>query len=188
MSALRRSQKPPGVTLSSPSYEDAEEFIARARESSGIYRGLASPPTTTAQFAKYVERCGAANFAGFLLRRRVDRVLVGSVAISEIARGNFRSGYLGYQIFAPFARQGYMTAGLTLLVRSAFGRMRLHRLEANIQPHNLASLKLVRRLGFQREGYSPRYLKISGRWRDHERWALLAEVWRESRAGVRRAK
>jgi ribosomal-protein-alanine N-acetyltransferase len=64
--------------------------------------------------------------------------------------------------------------GRAPVVRDAFRRLGLHRLEANIQPGNRASIRLARRLGFRREGYSPRYLKIQGRWRDHERWALLA--------------
>src|SRR6266566_1180875 len=76
------------------------------------------------------------------------------------------------------ARQGYMTEALPLALRHAFRTLRLHRVEANILPVNRASLALVRRAGFRREGYSPRYLEIAGRWADHERWALLAEDWR----------
>jgi ribosomal-protein-alanine N-acetyltransferase len=64
------------------------------------------------------------------------------------------------------------------VIARAFRTLRLHRLEANIQPGNLASIALVRRLGFRREGLSRRYLKIGGRWRDHERWAILAEEWK----------
>ena len=96
--------------------------------------------------------------------------------------GLFRSAYLGYQIGAPYARQGYMAAALRLALRHGFGALRLHRLEANVRPENVASLALVRRLGFTREGYSRRYLKIGGRWRDHERWPMLREDWRARRS------
>ena len=90
-------------------------------------------------------------------------------------RGPFQSAYLGYYGFAPFEGQGYMTEAMRLVLRHAFGAMRLHRVEANIQPGNAASIALVRRCGFHLEGFSPRYLKVSGRWRDHERWAILGE-------------
>ena len=79
---------------------------------------------------------------------------------------------------APFAGQGYMTEAIQLMLRYAFKQLRLHRLEANIQPGNIASIALVRRAGFVREGYSRRYLKICGQWRDHERWAIIAEDWK----------
>ncbi len=74
-----------------------------------------------------------------------------------------------------------MTEGLALVLRHAFRGLGLHRLEANIQPGNRQSRELVRRLGFRREGFSPRYLKIGGRWRDHERWAIVREAWAASR-------
>jgi ribosomal-protein-alanine N-acetyltransferase len=74
-----------------------------------------------------------------------------------------------------------MCAGLGAVLRRAFGELRLHRVEANIQPENRDSIRLAERLGFRKEGLSPRYLKVGGRWRDHERWALLAEEWRPGR-------
>ena len=105
--------------------------------------------------------------------------LAGVINLNEIVRGLFQSAYLGCYAFLPHVGRGYMGEGLLLILHRAFGEMRLHRLEANIQPDNKASLAFFRRAGFRREGYSPRYLKIGGRWRDHERWALLAEEWRE---------
>ncbi len=102
---------------------------------------------------------------------------MGVVNLNEIVRGAFHSAYLGYYGFTPHAGQGYMAEGLGLVLRHAFRRMGLHRLEANIQPGNRASRALVRGLGFRREGFSPRYLKIGGRWRDHERWAIVREAW-----------
>jgi ribosomal-protein-alanine N-acetyltransferase len=97
------------------------------------------------------------------------------VNISEIVRGIFQSAYLGYYAFEPLAGHGLMRQGLGRVIDHAFDKMRLHRLEANIQPQNRRSIRLVRSLGFRREGLSRRYLRIAGHWRDHERWALLAE-------------
>lgn len=122
----------------------------------------------------------------FEIRRATDGVLVGAVEISRIARGNFQSAYLGYSILPAYRRRGYMTEALQLALRHAFRTLRLHRIEANVEPGNEASLALVRNAGFTREGFSRRYLKIGGRWRDHERWALLAEDWRPSKRSVAR--
>lgn len=90
-------------------------------------------------------------------------------------RGPLCSGYLGYYAFAGFEGQGLMKRALLQLTRKSFRELKLHRLESNIQPANTASIALVGACGFKKEGYSERYLKIRGRWRDHERWALLAD-------------
>jgi [ribosomal protein S5]-alanine N-acetyltransferase len=111
----------------------------------------------------------------FAVCRRADGAIVGIVNLSNIVRGGFQSGYLGYYGFAGHERQGHMRAGLQAVIRHAFRTLRLHRLEANVQPDNAASRALVTACGFRLEGYSPRYLKVAGRWRDHERWAILAE-------------
>jgi len=111
---------------------------------------------------------------GVLVCERGTGALVGVINLSNIVLGPFRSAYLGYYAFSGFERRGLMREGLNAVVQHAFKSMKLHRLEANIQPGNAASLALVRSCGFSKEGYSPRYLKIGGRWRDHERWAILA--------------
>ncbi len=174
------------VFLRPPRATDRDEVLRLNRASRRFNHGLASPPVTPQQFDRYGARRWRPDRAGFLICRVPDGAVVGSINVSEIVRGNFQSAYLGYQIGAPFARRGYMTEALALSLRFAFERLRLHRVEANIQPGNRASLTLVRRAGFRREGLSRRYLKIAGRWRDHERWALLAEDWR-ARRHVRRA-
>ena len=74
-----------------------------------------------------------------------------------------------------------MSEGLNLVLRVGFATLRLHRIEVNVQPRNTPSISLVRRGGFTLEGFSRRYVKIAGRWRDHERWALLVEEWRLAR-------
>jgi ribosomal-protein-alanine N-acetyltransferase len=103
--------------------------------------------------------------------------LAGVITVSEIVRGFFQSAYLSYFALAPHHGQGVMTEGLRQVLRLAFGELRLHRVEANIQPANARSIALVKRCGFELEGYSKRYLKMGGRWRDHERWALSKEAW-----------
>ena len=113
------------------------------------------------------------------------------INLNEIVHGPFRSAYLGYYAFVPHAGRGYMSEGLALALRWDFRELHLHRVEANIQPGNEASRALVRRFGFRREGFSRRYLKIADRWRDHERWALLAEDRRGHRSsnfGVQRSR
>lgn len=70
-----------------------------------------------------------------------------------------------------------MTDALQLALRYAFKNLKLHRIEANIQPENDDSKRLAARAGFRLEGFSPRYLKVVGRWRDHERWAISREDW-----------
>ncbi|HEV2146037.1 MAG TPA: OsmC family peroxiredoxin [Longimicrobiaceae bacterium] len=171
------------VFVRAPRLEDCEEWLALNRMSAALYRGRTARMTRLDQFAVYVERCTRDDYAGFFVCRREDGAIVGSANLSQIFRGNFRSCYLGYQVGAPFAGRGYMTEGVDLVLRHAFGPLRLHRVEANVQPGNGASIALVRRLGFTREGLSRRYLKIGGRWRDHERWAILQEDWRALHRG-----
>ena len=119
-----------------------------------------------------------------MVRREDDRI-AGVFNLSQIFRGNFLNAYLGYYAMSPFAGKGYMREGLTLALRFAFNELKLHRIESNVQPANGRSIALVRNAGFRREGFSPRYLKIGGRWRDHERWALIAEEWRKAQSRKR---
>ena len=175
------------VYLRLPTAEDVDEFIHLNRASLRFYRGLASPILTHQQFTNYLGRCRRDDFEGLLVCQKNDDAIVGSINLSQIFRGGFQSAYLGYQVGAPFAGQGYMTEAIQLVLRYAFDKMKLHRLEANIQPNNAASIALVKRAGFTKEGYSQRYLKICGRWRDHERWAILAEDWRKRKSRRRGA-
>jgi ribosomal-protein-alanine N-acetyltransferase len=174
---IRRGQKQ-RVVLRQPTRRDEAAFLAAVRRSRALHGCFANPPRTAERFAAALVRLRDPSHESFLVVTADADELVGVINLNEIVRGPFQGAYLGYYAFEPFAGQGLMTEGLSLVVAKAFGELRLHRLEANIQPENARSLALVQRLRFQREGYSPRYLKLAGRWRDHERWALLREDWR----------
>jgi [ribosomal protein S5]-alanine N-acetyltransferase len=153
---------------------DEAEFVSASLASREFHGQWISPPTTRAAFRAKLKRLQGSTNRAYCIRRSDNEALVGYVEITQIVRGPFCSAYLGYYAFAEHSRQGLMAEGLKQVIRLAFTKLKLHRLEENIQPENLASIALVRSCGFGKEGYSPRYLKIRGRWRDHERWAILA--------------
>ncbi|SCF62674.1 GNAT family N-acetyltransferase [Streptomyces sp. Ncost-T10-10d] len=167
---------------------DAEEFTTRARESRDMHSPWLFPPDDARAYAAYAGRLiEDPTRAGFLVCERGggesgadeggagDRI-AGFININNIVGGAFRCGALGYGAFAHAAGRGLMSEGLGLVLRYAFGPLGLHRLEANIQPANEGSLALVERAGFRLEGFSPDFLFIDGAWRDHERWAITAEM------------
>jgi len=162
------------VVIRQPTISDMKEFLSAVKRSQSIHQPWVAAPDTPAKFRAYLKRVQPpANYA-FLVCRKHDRAIAGVVNVSNIVRGLFQSAYLGYYIFAGFERQGLMRQGLNAVVRHCFKVLKLHRLEANIQPGNAPSIRLVESCGFAREGHSPRYLKVGGRWRDHERWAIRA--------------
>lgn len=169
------------VFLRQPAASDEKELVALMRASRRLHRPWVSPPLDGVSFQMFLARGRRPNGLALLACRAGDGAVLGVFTLSEIVRGVLQGAHLSYYVGAPHARQGYMTEGMELLLRHAFRHLRLHRLEANIQPGNAASIALVRRCGFALEGFSPRYLKIRNRWRDHERWALRAEAWRERR-------
>ena len=123
-----------------------------------------------------------ASRVGFVICRRDDGAIVGVINLNEISRGPAHTAFLGYYAGAAHAEKGYMREALGLVQHHAFRELRLHRLEADIQPDNDASIALVRSCGFRFEGTLRRFLKIGGRWRDHAIYACLAEEWRAGRA------
>ena len=166
------------VYLRAPHPLDESEFVAVMLASRAFHRPWASAPTNSERFGSYLTDAARTDFEAMLLCRREDDAIMGFFNLSHITRGALQSAYLGYTVGKAFARQGYMREGLELVLRRAFLELGLHRIEANIQPGNRASIALARGAGFSREGFSRRYLKIGGRWRDHERWAIIVDDWR----------
>jgi len=174
------------IQLEVPTRKREAEFIAATQRSRRFFAGFVGPPSSSRDYGDYVKRCRSSSCEGRLVVSRESNELLGVVNVNEIVRRSFQSGILGYYAFFPHGGRGYMREALQALLAQAFGSLSLHRVEANIQPSNEKSIALVRLLGFRLEGLSPRYLKVAGRWRDHERWALLAEDRKKTGKGSKR--
>jgi len=183
----------PRVYLAAPRLSDASAFLGAAAASRRLHGRWVRAPQSAERYREYVARFGpraqrdprTATHAALLVRRIEDDAIAGVFNFSEIVRGAFHSSYLGYYAFAAHAGAGYMAEGLALALEFGFRTLGLHRIEVNVQPGNARSRALVEAAGFVREGFSRRYLRIGGRWRDHVRYALLVEDWR-ARRGKRR--
>ncbi len=111
----------------------------------------------------------------FLIFKDGDDQLLGGLSLSNVRRGVTQAAVLGYWLGLPFVRQGYMTAAVAAVTGYAFEDLHLHRLEAATMPNNAASIRVLERNGFRREGIARRLLKINGAWEDHVLHALVAE-------------
>jgi len=172
-----------GVTLRAPQNGDHAEWAALRQAS----RDFLTPwePTWPAEdltrgaFRRRLKRYaddqrGDLAYA-FLIFRSGDNAMVGGLTLANIRRGVAQAGSIGYWVGAPFARKGYMTAAVRALVPYCFGTLRLHRLEAACIPGNNASIRLLEKTGFTREGYARSYLCINGVWQDHLLYAQLQD-------------
>jgi len=159
------------LVLRKSKVEDEAEVKKCYERSALLHVPWSYPPT---DFLAYLAEAGR-----YFLCLENTGEIVGTFNISGVVYGRFQSAYLGYEVFSPHENRGYMTAGFKLLISQAFDQLNLHRLEANIQPGNNSSIKLVSRIGFVKEGYSKNYLDVGGfGWKDHERWALVNPGWR----------
>lgn len=171
----------PSVLIRPPRASDEWEFLSLRRANRDwLEPWEPSPPPgldlfSPDGFQAWVDSAVTEHRRRFLICRASDGVVLGQASLGEIIRGPLQQAFLGYWIAREHARQGLMREALPLVLRVAFSELRLHRVEANIQPHNTASIALARSVGFRREGFSPGYLQIQGVWSDHERWAMLAD-------------
>jgi [ribosomal protein S5]-alanine N-acetyltransferase len=170
------------VTLRLVTSGDQDEYLSLAAASADLHHPWMFLPAEPSDFRAYLARFDHTHAQGLLVCLRDTGAIVGFVNINSIIRGSFQNGSLGYAAFAPAAGRGYMTEGLGLVIHYAFSRLALHRLEAQIQPGNHASRRLVERLGFRNEGYSPDLLFINGAWRGHERWAITSDMITDARS------
>lgn len=169
------------VYIFEPSRDAADDFLGMTNASIEFHSPWVFPATDGRRFRGYLDRLEFGGAYGFFIGRRTDDALIGAINVNDIVMGGMRSGSLGYYVGVDFARRGYMTEGLGLVLDHAFSALNLNRVELNIQPANQASIALVKRLGFRKEGFAPEFMQIDGKWRDHERWAILSREWVQRR-------
>ncbi len=154
---------------------DAAELIAANLANKAYHTPWTEPFVDMAGFEAWFTCTQSDNHASLIARESANGGIVGVINFSEIVRGVFQSAYTGFYGMSAYAGRGLMTEALKAAAQYAFTDLDLHRLEANIRPENARSIALVQRVGFRKEGYSPRYLFLDGAWRDHERWAITRD-------------
>lgn len=166
--------------------EDAEmfcNFLLKNREHFADSGPAYNDEYTDTEFhRKQLERSQTESLDGrhykFGLFKETDKNnIIGTAALSNIVMGNFCSCFLGYRIDKGECSKGYATEALKEVVSFAFGKLKLHRIEANIIPGNTASVRVAEKLGFVYEGASEKYLLINGKWQKHLHYALINDNW-----------
>lgn len=172
-SSVKLEVEEPRVYIRRLESRDKKELLAINQASIGLHSPWISTPLTSHSFRSYYRRTLREDHEGIVCCLHDSDQIVGIFNLNGIVRGSFQSSTIGYYAAVAFTGRGFMTEGLTLVKQFAFEQLGLHRVEANIQPNNDPSRNLVQRCGFVLEGFSPKFLYIDGRWRDHERWVAL---------------
>jgi ribosomal-protein-alanine N-acetyltransferase len=177
----------PGIHMRTPTMADYPAWAA-LREESRAFLAPWEPTWAADELTRAAYRRRLKRYARdlrddvgypFLVFREDDGALLGGLTLAYVRRGVTQSCSLGYWMGAPHAGRGIMTAAVRAVLPFAFGTLRLHRVEAACLPSNAASIRLLEKVGFRREGYARRYLCIAGDWRDHLLFALVADDVRE---------
>jgi ribosomal-protein-alanine N-acetyltransferase len=182
---FRAAPTGPGISRSSArslvralTGDDESAFVALAKESFQFHRKWIKLPTDSDAFKRYLSRFDDEDAFCFVVCDANSGSIVGFVSLTGIEREPYHRGRLGYGVFEQYAEMGYMSSGLEHIIHLAFESLKLHRLEADIQPENSHSKRLVEKIGFICEGISQGFICINGEWIDHERWALTFDNWR----------
>ncbi len=178
----------PRVYLRPPRRRDQRQWLELRRRSSSFLRPWEptwpADATRRSAYRRRLKRLQhdwqSGTGYGFFIFDRVNDSLLGGITLSNLRRGVAQSGTIGYWIGQPYARRGYMTEALLLVLDFAFGELGLHRVEAACLVHNEASRGLLLKCGFTEEGLARRYLRIDGRWQDHRTFAILSDDPRPS--------
>ena len=161
--------------LRHPEIKDAKPFIELMRASKNLHHPWVEPPCEQDHFEFYCKVAQSEQTDGYVICSKETDAVMGVININQIVYGVLCNASLGYYIGESYAHSGYMHEALLGILHFAFAEKKLHRLEANIQAGNHYSKRLIRKLRFRNEGFSPKYIYINGKWCDHERYAMTVE-------------
>ncbi|WP_066054030.1 GNAT family N-acetyltransferase [Robertmurraya korlensis] len=99
--------------------------------------------------------------------------LIGTMQLFQVLRGSLQSAYIGYFLDKEHNGKGYTTEAAKLLVSFGFENLKLHRIEAGVMPHNIASIRVLQKAGFEKEGIARKNVRINGKWEDHQVLAII---------------
>lgn len=171
----------PRVFLRRPRPQDEQWYLDALRRSAAAIEPWNPVRDGPGAFEELLERDASGNSVIFMVVNREDGGCAGKIAVNNIIRGRFQCAVLGYDAYVPYAGSGRMREALHLVIARCFAPqpdgLGLHRIEVNIQPDNVRSIGLAKRVGFRFEGFSPRFLYINDEWRDHERYALTSHEY-----------
>jgi len=175
------------IVVRTPQTEDAAQWISVREKNRKILQPLepewGSGRLTAARFRKRLERQAlnwkADRSYAFLVFLKENDALIGGININNVCRDAAQFASLGYWLDCGHEGRGYMTEALSLVIRHAFTKLKLHRLNAGTLPHNKRSIRLLTRLGFKKEGFAEKYLEINGDWQDHILFGLNVENWKK---------
>ena len=162
------------IIIREPTLYDKSAFLSAMQSSHLLHHPWIKSPQTPQEFDTYLQLSQQPNQHSYLVCDRYNNI-IGVFNVNEIIRGLFQNAYLGFYAVNDYANKGYMSKALKLILEKIFKELKLHRLEANIQPDNVNSIQLVKNNGFRYEGFSPRYLNINGQWCGHEHWVMTLE-------------
>jgi len=155
--------------------DDSRVFLLKQRQSHQFLKPWVQTPSSISEFKDYIKEMTSESNRAYVAINTATNEMIGVVELRDIYLFDFKNSYIIYYGFIGNLKQGFMALAVNAVIKLAFKKLKLHRLEANIQPNNTASIALARACGFKKEGYSPKFIKKNGQWKDHERWALLNE-------------
>jgi [ribosomal protein S5]-alanine N-acetyltransferase len=171
---ILRQTSPKEAAVLAQFFSKNRKFHRRTDRSESFYRTPYWKEQITLERREF---CQGRGLTLYLFLKRDPSVLVGEVVFDEIVRGPFQSCFLGYLLGAEYEGMGYMTEALDTAISFVFGEMNLHRISAAHMLTNTRSCRVMKRLGFKKVGVEPRYLRINGRWEDHEIHVLINNAW-----------